>query len=240
MKNAVSWFVFGDSPTFRRDILPLSSGPKSRTSKKPAEAGGSWESSDVLLFDLLFDPENAGDVHPKRRHLSELDGGTTQKTIFLFILSKFRHYPSICPEGLGEVSWGGVGWDWVHLVRRPLIGSLYEPRMMDEYGAFGGMRTDWRNFSTRRKPAPVPHCPPQIPQSLTQDRTRSSAVESRRLTTWARPSIVTHTPDNSNNNHIFKISYHKIVTSEGDLQIFGSETCKYQACWPWTPSLHPS
>jgi hypothetical protein len=26
----------------------------------------------------------------------------------------------------------GVGWDWVHLVRRPLFGLLYQPRMMDD------------------------------------------------------------------------------------------------------------
>jgi hypothetical protein len=25
-----------------------------------------------------------------------------------------------------------VGWDWVHLVRRPLLGLLYQPRMIDE------------------------------------------------------------------------------------------------------------
>jgi hypothetical protein len=34
----------------------------------------------------------------------------------------------------------GVGWDWVHWVRWPLIGLLYQPWMIDGYGAFGGMR----------------------------------------------------------------------------------------------------
>jgi hypothetical protein len=33
-----------------------------------------------------------------------------------------------------------VGWDWVHSVRRPLMVLMYQPRMIDEYGAFGGMR----------------------------------------------------------------------------------------------------
>jgi hypothetical protein len=34
-----------------------------------------------------------------------------------------------------------VGWDWVHLVRRPLIGLLYQLRMTDdECGTVGGMR----------------------------------------------------------------------------------------------------
>jgi hypothetical protein len=32
-------------------------------------------------------------------------------------------------------SWGGVGWDWVHLVPRPLAALLYQLRMTDECGA---------------------------------------------------------------------------------------------------------
>jgi hypothetical protein len=35
--------------------------------------------------------------------------------------------------------------------------------MDDDYGGVGGMRIDRGNRSTRRKPAPVPLCPPQIP-----------------------------------------------------------------------------
>jgi hypothetical protein len=38
------------------------------------------------------------------------------------------------------------------------------------------------NRSTRRKPAPVPLCPPQIPHDLTWDRTQAAAVGSQRLT----------------------------------------------------------
>jgi hypothetical protein len=41
------------------------------------------------------------------------------------------------------------------------------PSPDDEYGAFGGMRTGRRNRSTRKKSAPVPLCPPQIPHDLT-------------------------------------------------------------------------
>jgi hypothetical protein len=50
-------------------------------------------------------------------------------------------------------------------------------------------RWNRRNRSTRRKPAPVPLCPPQIPRDLAWARTRSAAVEIRRLTSWvmARP-----------------------------------------------------
>jgi hypothetical protein len=30
-------------------------------------------------------------------------------------------------------------WDWVHLLYRPLLGLLYQPRMINEYGAVDGM-----------------------------------------------------------------------------------------------------
>jgi hypothetical protein len=40
-------------------------------------------------------------------------------------------------------------------------------------------------WSTRRKLASVPPCPPQIPLDLTLEWSRASAVGSRRLTAWA-------------------------------------------------------
>jgi hypothetical protein len=81
----------------------------------------------------------------------------------------------------------GVGWDWVHLVSRPLIGLLYQPRMIadDECGAVGGMRIGRGDRSTRRKPVLVPLCPPRISHDLTWARTRVAAVGSRRLIAWA-------------------------------------------------------
>jgi hypothetical protein len=42
---------------------------------------------------------------------------------------------------------------------------------------------------TLRKYAPVPLCPPQIPQDPTRARTRDAAVESQRLTTLATKSF---------------------------------------------------
>jgi hypothetical protein len=79
-----------------------------------------------------------------------------------------------------------MGWDWVHLVRRPLFGLLYQPRMMDvECGALGGMRIDRWNRNTRRKLTLVPFCPSQMSHYLTWARTRAAKVESRRLTAWA-------------------------------------------------------
>jgi hypothetical protein len=61
-----------------------------------------------------------------------------------------------------------VGWDWVHLVPAT-TGLLYQPQMIDDgdCGAIGGMKICRGNRSTRRKPASVPLCPPQIPHDQT-------------------------------------------------------------------------
>jgi hypothetical protein len=57
-----------------------------------------------------------------------------------------------------------------------------------EDGEFGGMNGR-RHRSTRRKPAPAPLCPPQIPLDQTRDWTQAAAVGSQRLTAsaMARP-----------------------------------------------------
>jgi hypothetical protein len=43
--------------------------------------------------------------------------------------------------------------------------------MNNECGATDGMRIGRENWSTQKKPAPVPVCPSQIPHVLTWDRT---------------------------------------------------------------------
>jgi hypothetical protein len=48
-------------------------------------------------------------------------------------------------------------------------------------GAVGGMSGKGKP-STRRNPAPVPLCSPQIPHDLTWARTRAAAKGNRRLT----------------------------------------------------------
>jgi hypothetical protein len=48
-------------------------------------------------------------------------------------------------------------------------------------GEIGRMMIGRGNRSTRRKPAPVPLCPPQIPHAA-QTRTRAAVVGSERLT----------------------------------------------------------
>jgi hypothetical protein len=42
-------------------------------------------------------------------------------------------------------------------------------------GAIVGMKIGRGNRGTRRKPTPVPFCPPQIPLNQTRDRTRAAA-----------------------------------------------------------------
>jgi hypothetical protein len=64
------------------------------------------------------------------------------------------------------------------------IGPIAPALDDEECGAVDGMRIGWGNPSTRRKPTPLPLCPP-IPHDLTWDQTRASAVGSRRLTALA-------------------------------------------------------
>jgi hypothetical protein len=62
-------------------------------------------------------------------------------------------------------------------------GLLYTPQMIDDgdCGAIGGMKIGRGNRSTRRKPAPEPLCPPQIPHDQTRVRTLAAVVGSQRL-----------------------------------------------------------
>jgi hypothetical protein len=55
----------------------------------------------------------------------------------------------------------------------------------DDFVAVGGMISKG-NRSTRRKPVPVPLCPPQIPHGLARARTRAAAVGGRRPAACAR------------------------------------------------------
>jgi hypothetical protein len=72
-------------------------------------------------------------------------------------------------------------------------GLLYQPHTIGngDRGAIVGMKIGRGNRSTRRKPAPVPLCPPQIPHYLTRARIRAAAVGSQRLTarSMARPCV---------------------------------------------------
>jgi hypothetical protein len=75
----------------------------------------------------------------------------------------------------------GVESNWVHSALRPLIGLLCQPLGDYDHGEIGGIIIGRGNRSTRRKPAPVPLCPPQKPHDLTWARTVAAAVVSQRL-----------------------------------------------------------
>jgi hypothetical protein len=65
---------------------------------------------------------------------------------------------------------------------RPLFGLLYQPHMIDDDDceAIGEIRIGTGSRSTRRKPAPVPLCTPQIPS----DQARAAAVGSLPVNRW--------------------------------------------------------
>jgi hypothetical protein len=63
---------------------------------------------------------------------------------------------------------GGWSPNWVHSALRPFTGLLYLARVIVRMENLGGMNGRG-NRSTRRKSAPAPLCPPQIPLEQTQD-----------------------------------------------------------------------
>jgi hypothetical protein len=89
----------------------------------------------------------------------------------------------------------GVGLSPLGTAATP--GLLYKPQMIDEgdCGAIGGMKIGRGKLSTRRKPAPAPLCPPQIPHDQTRAWSRVAAVGNQRLTAWAMalpsPTLIT-------------------------------------------------
>jgi hypothetical protein len=76
----------------------------------------------------------------------------------------------------GGVQLGPLG---ATATNRPIVPA---PGDYDD-GEIGGM-IGKGNWSTRRKPAPMPLCPPQTPHAARM-RTRATVVGSQRLTVWA-------------------------------------------------------
>jgi hypothetical protein len=180
-------------PTFRRNVMPMSSGSKStifrdvkpcslaQVRRRSRRAYCKGFSCRLLLAEFFLGWLEA----VRTSETSVMMELHFHSTIFLHD-TVLRHIITYCLRG-------GGGCSWFHLVRRPLIGLLYQPRMVDddECGAVCGMRIGRGNRSTRRKPAPVPLCPSQIPHDLTWAWTRAAAVGSRPLTAcaMARPSM---------------------------------------------------
>jgi hypothetical protein len=98
-------------------------------------------------------------------------------------------------EGVREQSifLNGIMGDGVQLgplgtaaINRPIVPA---PGVYDD-GEIGGMMIGRGNRSTRRKPALVPFCPPQVPHAA-RPQTRTTVVGSQRLTASAtvRPCL---------------------------------------------------
>jgi hypothetical protein len=100
------------------------------------------------------------------------------------------HGPSRRMDRLAHRGRGRWSPNWVHSAPRHLLAYCACPGWLWGWRIFGGMNNGRGNPSTRRKPAPAPLCPRQIPLDKTRDRTRATAVGSQRLTAWAmaRPS----------------------------------------------------
>jgi hypothetical protein len=102
--------------------------------------------------------------------------------------------PNLLSNGFwtDSILFRGLGWDRVHCVSRPAVGLLYLSRMTDEYGTIGGMRIGRRNRSTRRKSAPVPIFPLQVPHGLIWDQRQAATVTNRlNYGTAFEPNLVT-------------------------------------------------
>jgi hypothetical protein len=79
-------------------------------------------------------------------------------------VSIWSYFPSPFPSPFWR--WSGTE----SITAEAITGLLYQPRMImdiDECGAAGG-KNGKGNRSTRRKPDPVPLCPPQIPHDPTR------------------------------------------------------------------------
>jgi hypothetical protein len=82
-------------------------------------------------------------------------------------------------------NWCSRGWNQLGPVGTAATNMPIVPAPGDyDDGEIGGIMIGSGNRSTRRKPAPVPLCPPQNPHAV-RTRTRAAAVGSQRLTAWA-------------------------------------------------------
>jgi hypothetical protein len=112
---------------------------------------------------------------------------TTQQNKREDIVPNFRtdYIPYLLKAYIRVVSLVYLAWGETWVLGKSATNWPIVPDLDDECGAAGGMRIGRGNLSTRRKPVPVPLCPPQIPHDLTWARTRAAAVGNRQLTTWA-------------------------------------------------------
>jgi hypothetical protein len=126
----------------------------------------------------------------KARDLDNIESGvkklascsSPRKWHFLYLIEQSCVSSLLMPTGFligimgGGVQLGPLGTAATSMPTVPAPGDYDD-------GEIGGM-IGKENPSIRRKPAPVPLCPPQTPHAA-RTRTRAAAVGSQRLTTWA-------------------------------------------------------
>jgi hypothetical protein len=87
-------------------------------------------------------------------------------------------------------NWLCLWRDWVHFVHQSRIALLYQLRMTQEYGTFGGMKIGRGNQSSMRNSVPERLYPLQITHQLRRDRIRSNYEVSSSIMTII--SIILH------------------------------------------------
>jgi hypothetical protein len=117
-----------------------------------------------------------------------------------------------CSSDKHFFNWYNGGWVRLGPLGTAATNRPIVPAPGDYDGEIGGM-IGRRNRSTRRKPVPVPLCPPQTAHAA-RTRTWAAAVGSQRLTAWAtaRPlSIESRRSVPVHNSHIYVY-----ISSESD------------------------
>jgi hypothetical protein len=95
----------------------------------------------------------------------------------------------------------------------------------DDCGATGGMKIGRGNLSSRRKPAPAPLCPPQIPHDETRARTpgrRGGKPATNRLSYGAAIQCVTGCYD-----WVVRLLFLYSVDTLSVTQYMGSSDCLF-------------
>jgi hypothetical protein len=112
------------------------------------------------------------------------------------------------------LGWDGVGWDWVHVIRRTLTGLLQQFWMVDEYWALDGTRIAMRSRSIRRKSAPLPVCSVQTPQDLTFDRIWLDTLKANHQSVVLLKGIPSRISKRSNIQHERSLRLHSAARLE--------------------------
>jgi hypothetical protein len=162
---------------------------------QPLPRNGQWLVSHVTVFSSPRPPKTYLHNVPQRTYLqSAFEKVFHREFVYIFLVCRCNDFLIFTYSARGLSLSNRSAWTYVTRYCGHFW-PIVQPQMIDEddCGAIGGMKIGRGNRSTRRKLAPAPFCPPQIPLDQTRARTRAAAVGSQRLTAWAmaRPLHVT-------------------------------------------------